>query len=226
MKTFGYTFSKEDRHITGEQSVLRYSALDCWLKNKDAYRKRYYEGQEFQTAEMVFGHRVHKSMELKSVVKKDPLLSQLPRYSRSEYNIEEKLEDIKIGGCLDSFEKETFSFLDYKSSHLSKDGKIPWDNVRVAKHMQLVFYSLLVFLRHGKVDPWVKLIWLETAFRKKSIEFEGHTLSTETRELYLTGKFKVFKRRIYKYELDHLRGVILNAAEEINKDFISYKAQR
>lgn len=225
-KSFGYTFSRNERAVTGEQDVLRYSALDTWLKSKDSYRKRYYEGATFGSAEMTFGHEIHKLMEDPEQVKAHPILSQVPRYERSEYNIVVPLDDFKIGGCLDSIDLETFAFLDYKSSHRNKEGKVPWDNVRVAKHMQLPFYSVLVRSLHGKVDPNVLLVWLETAFKNKTKEFDGHTLTASSRELELTGEFKVFKRRVFKWELDSLEKVIIKSAGEINDDFTKYKHEQ
>lgn len=222
--TYGYTRSKEGNEITGETDRLRYSALNLWLSSKSAYRKRYYEGQSVSTPEMIFGHKVHTMMEDKKAVTAHPFLSQLPRYPVSEKNIELTVDGVKIGGCIDSFDPDTFSFLDYKSSHLSKDGKVPWNVVKVAKHMQLVFYSLLVREKFGKVDPNVLLVWIGTEFVKKSQEFAGHVLEAESRELALTGQFEVFKRRVAKWETDALKKIIKKAAEDISIDFIQYKA--
>lgn len=217
---YGFTFSKDTREITGEQDTLRYSALDCWLKSKPAYRERYYGGSNLVTAETVFGHKIHHAIENGETV-----LEGLPRYSKSEYNIEVEVDGVRIGGCLDSFDPEKFSFLDYKSSHRNKDGKAPWDNVRVAKHMQLVFYSLLVKKKHGKVDPWTKLVWIETEFGKSTKEFDGHILEGQTRELFLTGNFQVFNRRIAEWERAKLRETIVRCSKEINEDFSKWKTE-
>lgn len=221
---FGYKFNK-DGTIKGENDTLRYSGFSLWCKNKDAYRNHYYKGVSLHTPETVFGSVIHKLMEDPEEVQKHPILSKVLRYETSEYNIEVPFENFKIGGCLDSFRLETFSFLDYKSSHLSKDGKVPWDKVKVAKHDQMPFYSLLIEEKHGEVDPYCHLIWIETAFKNKTKEFEGHILSTQSRDLELTGHFETFKRRIAQWERDLMRKRIKQAAQEINDDFINWKKQ-
>lgn len=218
-----YGFKRNlDGQITGEIDTLRYSALDSWLKSKDGYRKRYYEGQSFQTPETVFGHKIHQAIEKGEIV-----LPGLPRHRRSEYNIEvsvgTKKSPVKIGGCIDSFDPETLAFLDYKCSHLSKDGKAPWSAVKVAKHMQLVFYSLLIKAKHKKVAPVATLIWIGTEFKQKAVEFAGHTLVADSRELSLTGNWHAFPRRIAQWERDHLLEIILRSAKEIEEDFTKYK---
>ncbi len=221
MQTYGYTRDKEGQ-ITGEQDTLRYSAFDLWCKSKKAYRERYYEGKSLQTVETVFGHEVHKKLEKGEIV-----IEGLPRYPKTEYNIEVKIgkapSQIKIGGCLDAFDPDTLSFLDYKSSHLSREGKVPWNRVKVAKHMQLVFYSLLVQEKHRKVNPLTHLIWLETKFQSKTIEYDGHTLEAQIRTLDLTGTYQVFPRYIPEWARVALRKLILEKAKEISDDFNVYK---
>ena len=218
---FGYTFDKEGSP-TGGQDTLRYSALNTWLSSKESYRKRYYEGLSISTPEMIFGHQIHRRIEEGEVV-----LPGLPRYPKAEYNIEvaigPKNNQIKIGGCIDSFDPKTLSFLDYKSGHLSKEGKIPWSAVKVSRHMQLVFYSLLIKKKHGKVDPYTKLIWIETACKKKTVLFQGHELEAESRELSLTGRYEVFTRRIAEWERSVLVKTIKRCAVEISEDFANYK---
>jgi len=217
--SYGYKFNKEGE-IIGEIDTLRYSALDSWMKSKSSYRGRYYEGKSFATPETMFGHIMHKALENGEVV-----LEGIPRHTKTEYNIEILLprSDIRIGGCIDSFDPKGLSLLDYKFSHRNKDGKAPWDQVKVTRHMQLVFYSLLVKLKHEKVNPYTKLIWVETTFGRNSIEFDGHILEGDTRELKLTGKYEVFNRRIAKWELDALIKIIKRCAAEIEEDFNQYK---
>lgn len=215
---YGYTFSKDTREITGEQNVLRYSAYDCWLKSKSAYRGRYYRGKSFETPETVFGHKMHKKIEEGEIV-----LPGLPVYPAHEVDILANLGDVKIGGCIDTLDPDTLQFLDYKFGHRNKDGKAPWDNVKVHKHRQLIFYTLLVKLKHGHYNPETALIWVETAFKNRAMEFDGHMLEADTRELELTGKFEIFERRIAKWELDKLVMDIKRVAEEIRADFEEFK---
>lgn len=221
--TFGNTFSKEGE-ITGEHTALRYSMYDTWLKSKDSYRKKYYYGIGFATPETVFGHTMHKVMEKKSTWKKHPILKDVMRYEVPEKNITVNITpDIKIGGRLDSFDPTICTFLDYKFSHRDKNGKAPWDAVKVQRHRQMVFYSILIEKKFQRVDRWTRLIWIETAFKKKHTEFAGHTLETDAIDLELTGEFTVFKRMVSKWEREAMEESIIKVAQEINQDYQAWK---
>ena len=223
--TYGYIHSK-DGEITGEQTVLRYSAFDTWLKSKSSYREKYYLGKSFTTPETVFGHEMHNFMETASKHRKHPILKNAPRYAVSEKDITVHLgaQSVKIGGRIDSFCPELCAMIDYKFGHRSKDGKAPWDTVKVHKHRQLVFYSILIEEKFKKVDRWPRLVWIETEFEKEQVEFDGHTLETDaTRKLRLTGHVEVFKRLVTKEERNRMRKQIQEVAKEIAEDFNNYK---
>lgn len=191
------------------RGYLSWSAFDLWNKNKDAFRRRYYENEAPpETVETIFGKKMAKIFEEdKSIV-------------GSETEILVELEPgLMLRGFLDSFDESTLTITEFKTGHKNKDGKEPWDNVKVRKHGQLVFYSLLVKLKYGKVNPNVYLKWYETAFKDNTIEFNGHKLSGKTKELELTGYEKTFKRRIAKYEIDNMKEQIIKVANEITKDY-------
>lgn len=222
---YGHTFNK-DGEITGKLTTLRYSAYDTWLKSKDAYRKKYYNGEGFTTAETVFGHEMHKLMQNGRRWRVHPILKNLPRFDVPEKNIVLTLPgNVRIGGRLDSFDPSTQSFIDYKFSHRNKDGKAPWDAVKVARHRQMVFYSILICRKFNRVDPYTRLVWVETAFKKNQVEgFAGHTLESDSRELVLTGEFQVFKRRIAKWEREAMEANIIKVAKEIDEDYHKFYA--
>jgi len=183
---------------------LSYSAFSLWEKDKDAFRRRYYENEKpFETVETIFGKTVHEQLS-----------------PDGEKQIEVWLtEDLKLMGFLDNFNEESLGITDYKTGHLDSKGNAPWDRVKVQKHKQLVFYSLLVLLKYGKYNPIVKLEWLETKFKNRSVEFNGHILNTETRELELTGKKKMFERRVFKWEIEKMKREIIKVARDISKDY-------
>ncbi len=206
------------------KKYLSYSQYALWKKNRDQYRARYYENAPpFETAETIFGKNIAETLEDKNLVEKHPVLSLIPRYSEPEYSVKVEIEGIPLMGYLDSYDPEGHAICEYKTGHLSIDGKVPWNDVKVAKHEQLPFYSLLIKTAHGKVDPKVKLVWIETKFKNKNIEFNGNTLTSQTRELELTGKFQVFERHIYKWELDKMKENIIKVAKEIHEDFTAYQ---
>ena len=191
------------------RNYLSYSAYSLWHKDKDQFRRRYYLNEKpFETVETIFGKTVHDLKE-----KDDSVIG-------SETSIQITIDnDLNLLGYLDSFNEETLAIVDFKSGHLDSKGKAPWDRVKVQKHKQLVFYSLLVLKKHGKYNPVTRLIWLETEFKRVTREMDGHVLEAESRELHLTGYEKTFTRKIYKYEIENLRKDIIKTAKQISDDY-------
>lgn len=209
------------------REYISYSSWSLWKKDKDAFRRKYYLNEEsFSTAETIYGKHIARLLEDEEEVKKHPVLSLVPRYSVREQKIEVEIAGIRVMGYLDTFEPNTFQFGEFKSGHLSRDGKPPWDIVKVNKHDQLPFYSLLIKEKYGKVDRLTRLHWLETHFKKKTMDFEGMTLEASSRELELTGRIETFKRIIPQWERDNIRESIINAAKEISEDFTNYEKNK
>lgn len=189
---------------------LSYSAFALWIKDKNAFRKRYYENvKPFETAETIFGKKVHEHLEN----------TRIGREKRIEVEL---VPGLKLLGYIDEFNEETLEISDDKTGHLDAKGKPPWNAVKVRKHKQLVFYELLVLIAYGKFNPVTQLRWIETRFKVKNVEFDGHVLGGKTKELELTGREVTFKRRIYKWEIENLEKEIINAAEEISKDYTQW----
>jgi len=205
---------KVKEKYTLPRGYLSYSAYSLWKKDKEAFRRRYYDNEKpFETAETIFGKSIATHLEeLKSI-------DGLTVYSHPEYKIEVELNGLNILGYLDSFDPARFRFKEFKTGHLNPQGKAPWDKVKVQKHEQLVFYSMLIEMRHGRVDPLCELSWMETEFVNKSMKFEGHILHAESRELRLTGKIQTFKRKIFKWEREKLKKEIIKIAKEISDDY-------
>ena len=197
------------------RGYLSYSAYSLWKSSKDQYRKRYYLNEpSFQSAETVFGKKVHEKFE-----KDDYVVG-------SETMIEVDLTpELKLLGYIDSFNIDNLSFVDYKTGHLSKAGKVPWDNLKVRKHKQLVFYSLLIRIKYGSYNKKAQLHWIETEFTKETREFDGHILEATSRKLGLTGREEVFNREIAEWELDLLKEDIISVAEAISEDYTLWQNQ-
>lgn len=197
---------------------LSYTQVSMWKSNRDQYRKRYYMNQDtFETVEMRFGKRIAKMLEAN-----DPLVAFVPRYSTSEHGINVDIQGILVQGYIDSFDAKKKAFREYKTGHMNTKNQAPWNDVLVHKHDQLPFYSLLIEESEGSVDPVCYLDWIETEFKKKTREFQGMTLISESRDLILTGKIKTFKRRIEKWERDRIREMILNTAREVSEDYTNW----
>lgn len=204
------------------KGYISYSAWSLWKRDKNAFRRRYYENEKPpETVETIFGKRIAELLE-----DNHDDLSHVPRYECPEHSIAITIEGVKILGYIDNFCPHTFSFLEYKTGHKDKNGKEPWNKLKVEKHEQLPFYSMLIKEKYGKVKNTCHLIWLETEFINKTIEFDGHTLTADTRELKLTGKVKKFSRTIYEWQRKKIKKELLQAVKEIHEDYEKYRSTR
>lgn len=196
-----------DDGTVSDKDTLSYSGYSLWLASKDSYRKRYYENAaSFENVETIFGKNKHRELDENS--------------EKREKKIKVELKcGLKLMGYLDEFDEETLSIHDDKFSHRDAKGKAPWSKLKVAKHKQLVFYSLLVRKKYGKFNPIATLRWHETTFKTKSVTFDNHVMESQTRELGLTGHVEDFKRRVYKWEVEKLEKDIIKIAKEIHKDY-------
>jgi hypothetical protein len=187
-----------------------------WKTSKDSYRKRYYENEDpFESTETRFGKKIADELEAD-----DRVVG-----SETSFDVE-LIPGLRLIGRLDSFDEDTLEIIEYKTGHMTAKGQIPWNNVKVRKHGQLVFYPILVLLKYGKFNPVVKLKWLETKFKDNTVEFDGHVLKGKTKELELTGREETFIRTIADYEIDKMKEDIIRVAEEISNDYTEYEKDR
>lgn len=205
------------------KGYLSYSAIMLWKNNKEAFRDKYYRGISIpETPYMIFGKKIAKKLETDEY-RSDPVLSKIPIFGKAEWPIKINIGGVPIVAYIDRFSNQLKAFKEYKTGILSPAGKVPWDPVKVARHDQLPFYSFLIYERYKKYQPTCELVWMETRWKKKKIEWEGMELEGNSSELELTGKFEVFKRKIYRWEHNRIRRMILTAAKEISDDYTKYQ---
>lgn len=201
---------------------ISYSAWKLWRTSKTQYRKRYYENEKsFETIETIFGKKIADLLETN-----DPSVAHIPNYAGKERKVEKEIEGTMVMGRLDGFNEEKIKFLDHKSGHADKDGKPPWSRLKVHKLDQLPFYSMLLKEIHGRVENVCHLIWIETAFKDKTIEWNGHTLKTQSRELIMTGRVKKYRRVIREWERKRIKEDLLKAINEIKSDYENWKKSK
>lgn len=198
---------------------LSYSSINLWLRSKDQFRRRYYEGEQLpQTPEMMFGREVHEQIE-------NDGLPHVPRYSVSEKKIEVDIEGVPIMAYIDTFCPRYKRFREYKTGRERKDGSAPWDSVKVHAHDQLPFYSLLIQRKFGKVVKKTWLDWLEVRKSTRKETIGGITYEDGLYDLELTGRVESFERVIEQWERDRQVDIILKAAKEISDDWIEHGLQ-
>lgn len=206
------------------KTYLSYSSMDLWLRDKEAYRKRYYEGEPYlDTPYTQFGSKVGEALETGNYF--DPILKDVPVYSDPEHELRVEIGGVPVLGYIDSFDPDTLAILEYKTGIRSKDGKPTWDRVKVRKHKQLPIYCLLVRKKFGDYNPDVKLVWMETKWSTVETKqtFCGKELTSTGPGLKLTGHIEEFDRHIEPWELDRMENIIKNIATEISEDYTIWK---
>lgn len=209
---------------------LSYSALSLWWKDKNAFRKQYYEGIRFPgNAYTYFGSEVAEILEASKtgkltgypehIVKK---LRNVPAYEYPEHRVKTRVRGIPLLGHIDSFSYRQKRLIEYKTGIPHKDGSPRWTPLEVQRHIQLPFYCLLIREKYGRYHPLPRLVWLETEWSEDTVEQAGGVILTRERKLQLTGKRREFVREVTDTELDRLADHIENAAFEIAKDYAAW----
>lgn len=194
------------------KKYLSYSALELWAKDKEKYRRRYYEGiKDADNVYTLYGKFVHEQ------IYKDDKYKNI-RLPVAEHRMSITVEGVPILGYIDTFDPETCDFGEYKSSIRNSDGTSKWTALTVQKHKQLSFYSFLIKEKYGKKINKTYLVWLETVFKNNDMVLSGVKLGGK-RELVLTGHFERFDRRLYQYERDAMREWVIKSAKEISEDY-------
>lgn len=210
---------EEYKSIYGhEKNSLSWSSYSKWKAGKQSYRDQYYhlERPRFETPETIFGKKIGKYLE-----EDHPEVKHVEKYKCPEHKISVEIEGIKVIGYLDNFDPIKKRFLEYKTSHKTKDGKHNWTDLAVSKHRQLDFYSMLIQEKYGLVQNQCKLIYLET--QESYVYYKGRQLEAVNKGLKLTGEVKEFKRTIAQWERDAIKRDIIKVAKEIKEDYERFR---
>lgn len=208
---------------------LSWSQMDIWEHNPERYKREYFENaKKLDTRFLQFGKGIAQTVEelcelqtklgskklaLKELVKTKKLdydtesvLRELETDGISEYKIECEIEGVPILSYVDKYRDWENEFREYKS------GKHPWDQAKVQKHGQLLFYAVGLRKKIGKMPDGCWLDWIETA--ESSGEKEDFWVANK--KLALTGKIKSFRRTFDERELEKMEARIVKVAEEIS----------
>lgn len=206
------------------KDYLSFSALSLWQRDPDTFRRRYYEGEPYITTPYTkFGNKVGDALETGNFF--DQTLEKVPRLSSPEHKIEVSIAGVPFLMYLDSYEPDDYSILEYKTGILGRDGRKPWDRVKVRKHIQLPIYTLGVKLKYGDYNPNIKLIWMETKWSTidEELKFQNKVFKERCKGLKLTGHIETFDRTIQAWELDRMEELIRTTAENISQDYKRWK---
>jgi hypothetical protein len=116
-----------------------------------------------------------------------------------EHKIDTVVDGVPVIGSVDTYGEKENAFREYKTGRRTKDGKAPWDAVKVRKHEQLVWYALCL---NGSRRIQCHLDWIETHEDEDGV--------------HLTGHIESFERVIEPWEVKRLKTSIVKVAEGIS----------
>jgi hypothetical protein len=202
------------------KKYLSYSQYALWNSSKVSYRKRYYENIPIkENAEMIFGKKIGRYLE-----EDHPEVDHIEKYDTPEHRIELEIDGVKLLGYIDSYDSKNKQFIEYKTSHKDKYGKDQWNALKVQKHEQLDWYSMLIQEKYGEVVDKCKLIYLETEINDNLL-YKGVKIFRKDRGLRLTGKVETFEREIEQWERDFIKEKIIKTANEIKEDYARWRKE-
>lgn len=195
---------------------LSYSQVRLWLDDKQAYRDRYYLGITKPGSKyMLFGSEFAQGLEDGTIN-----LPALTQYPVQEFEANVDVDEVPFHGWIDQYWPEKHKFREIKTGCPRPDGKPRWSDELVKKHLQLDIYSLLIWIKTGKIDDECHLDWVKTRPKTKIIYFGKTALcSLSQTEMEVTGEVETFRRVITHEDRMKAKALIKSVAYEISADY-------
>jgi len=145
--------------VNTPRPYLSYSQMILWERDKEQYRRRYFDGIQQPTNQYLeTGKKLADRLET-GIESGDEFIEYLalfmPKYPATEFEIQAEWDGISILGRLDGFSNKGKIIGEYKT------GKC-WNQNMVDKSDQLTFYSALVWLKYGRLPSKIFLHWAKT----------------------------------------------------------------
>lgn len=189
---------------------LSWSQLEIYRSNPERYKREYFEkGKRLDTKYLRFGKSIAQQIENGTIKN---ILPDLAVYKHCEYELINTVRDIPLLSFIDTYSEKENIFREFKT------GKNPWNQAKVQKHDQLLFYAVQLRAKTGKMPEFCHLDWIETS--ENSFEKKG--LWNKSDELRLTGKVKSFIRVFDERELDNMEAEIEKIAHQISEAYYQF----
>ena len=152
---------------------LSWSAISSFKYDPEQWYKKYVLGEKQKTSpQMLFGNTVGESFATKK-----PMVKDIVRYKRMEYELKVKFDDIELIGYIDSYDPKKKLLREYKTSSSTKK----WNQTSVNAHGQLTMYALMLFIQ-DKVKPEDLTIYLDYIPVEET--FEGGMIISNPQKIY------------------------------------------
>lgn len=170
--------------IQTPRPYLSWSQFSLVEKSPAEYERVYIYGKKFENGAMKFGKKVAKTLENDSAEDLETELArlvfpksvtreyELPKLVKGEYKNPLYFEGIPLFGRMDGFNPRTLVVDE------NKTGKTPWTQAKVDTFGQLTFYAIMVFAKHKKLPPLLRLNWGRTQDTPRGIELVAEPVHT------------------------------------------------
>jgi len=202
---------QETNKLILPKGYLSWSAMNCWRTNKERFRKEYFEcGEKLDTKYLQFGKGIAKMIE---EGKHKELLPTLIVDGIHEHEVRVNVQCVPILSYLDLYCPDTKNFREYKT------GTQKWDQARVQKHDQLLFYAVALKWKEGYAPKDCDLDWIETRVGGLQVDDFWH----ENEGLVnVTGKILSFHRVFDPREIERMEKDIIKTANEISEAYKNF----
>lgn len=228
-----------------------WSQMYCWINNKPRYVREYFEdGEKLKTRYLDFGSKFSKMVErlgeimeqnhnrtaaVAELSKEYPMdenmmsvLMELDIEGISEYQIGNSGREgdecpvVKVRGevpilaYFDKYVPRNGAIQEYKT------GLVPWNQAKVIKHDQLLYYGVGLKWSGKPLPPYADLHWIET---KETQEERQDFWREGAKIIGATGKIKTFHREFDEREFERMEDLIIRTAWEISDAYQEYLSQ-
>lgn len=202
------------RYFSLPKGYLSYSQYCLFLSDPERYRKHYFDDFDtsFTNSGQVFGKQVADALEATREtgdLLTDVAMELLPRYDVQDQPIEAEFKErggrwLKVIAKPDSYNSLTHEFIEVKTGK----SRNPWTQVKAQEHIQMIWYAVVIWLKHGTMLDHAHLTWIETEETPEGIK--------------PTGRVETFKVMFEPSDYYIFQAKMLKVAHEIEQAWASH----
>ena len=195
------------------KEYLSYSQIQVWKHDKKRYKDLYFDNRQERRLEnsgLEYGKIVADALEQEKDtgdVLTDAAMLLLPKYDVRDQEIRAEIKTKQgsfwIIGRPDTFNSATKAFREYKT------GKGAWTQHKAQNHPQMLFYAMLIYLKHKVALTEAYLDWIETE------DYTYHIDGYEFKGIRPTGLIKSFKIEFKLQDILSCMAETIKIAKEI-----------
>ena len=186
--------------MESNRPYLSYSQFALFKSSPKAYYEKYgLDKKTYGTKYQNFGKKLMEDLEFGEVKGVPKEMRDLVRNGivEKEITVRPKFLEKDLFGIIDVISD------DYKKFYEIKTGKHPWEEVKVLKDEQMLFYALMINLKYNLI-PSATLVWVET-------------VDADDDNVVFTGEVKQFIREFTLDELVAFQQEVYKVANEISE---------